>query len=130
MAIPPFEEVSPPIGFFDGRGLRGRNWRFQLGEMSVSFDAGVDLEVKGDQEPIGLILIKYFDPLGVFFLIEGGDGFFDQLTGGFEDLTVKGDRSVAVDFSEASGAEEIREVWRRGPQKMEVWGVTIQRGLG
>ena len=42
---------------------------------------------------------------------------------------MRGDRSVAVDFSQAPGAEEIREIGRRGPQKMEVLGVTIQRCL-
>jgi hypothetical protein len=72
---------------------------FDVGALGVSFDSGVDMGVEGDEESIGLILIKDFDPLRIVFVIEEIDIFFDQFDGSFIDSAVKGDGSVAVDFS-------------------------------
>ena len=103
--------------------------RFDIGALSVSFDPGVDMGIEGDEESIGLILIKDFDPLGIVLMIEEIDIVFDQFHGGFIDSSVKGDRSVPVDFSSGPGAEEIREISGSGPQKMKVLGVAIPRGF-
>jgi hypothetical protein len=81
--------------------------------------------IEGDEESIGLILIKDFDPLGVLFMIEEIDIFFDQFHGSLIDSAVKGDGSVTVDFSSGTGAEEVREISGSGPQKMKVLGVAI-----
>ncbi len=83
--------------------------------------------IEGDEESIGLILIEDFDPLGIVFVIEEIDIFFDQFHGGFIDSAVKGDGSVAVDFSSGAGAEEIGEFFGGGPQEVKVLGVTIPR---
>ena len=83
--------------------------------------------IEGDEEPIGLILIKDFDPLGIVFVIEEIDIFFDQFDGGFIDSSMQRDGSVAVDFSSGSGAEEVREVFGSGPQEVKVLGIAIPR---
>ena len=101
--------------------------RFDVGALCVSFDPGIDMGIEGDEEPIGLILIKDFDPLGIVLVIEEIDVFFDQFHGGFIDSSVKGDRSVAVDFSSGPGAEEIGEIFGGGPQEVKVLGVPIPR---
>ena len=51
--------------------------RFDVGALCVSFNPGVDMGIEGDEESMGLILIKDFDPLGIIFLIEKIDVFFD-----------------------------------------------------
>ena len=83
--------------------------------------------IEGDKESVRLILIKDFDPLGVVFVIEEIDIFFDQFYGGLIDSSVKSNGSVAVHFSSGSGAEEVREVFGGGPQEVEVPSVTIPR---
>jgi len=98
-----------------------------VGALGVSFDSGVDMGVEGDEESIGLILIKDFDPLRIVFVIEEIDIFFDQFDGSFIDSAVKGDGSVAVDFSSGPGAEEIREIFGGGSEEMKVLGVAIPR---
>jgi len=95
--------------------------------MSVSFDPGIDMGIEGDKEPIGLILIKDFDPLGIVFVIEEIDIFFDQFHGGLINSSVERDSSVTVDFSSCSGAEEVREISGSGSQEVKVVGVTIPR---
>jgi hypothetical protein len=81
--------------------------------------------IERNEESIGLILMKDFDPLGIVLVIEEIDIFFDQLYGGFIDSAVKRDRSVSVDFSSGPGAKEIGEVFRGGPQEVKVLGVAI-----
>ncbi len=102
---------------------------FDVGALCISFDPGIDMGIERDEEPIGLILIKDFDPLGIVFVIEEIDIFFDQFHGGFIDSSVKGDGSVPVDFSSGSGAEEVREIFGGGPQEVKVLGVAIPRGF-
>ncbi len=101
--------------------------RFDVGALSISFDSGVDMGIEGDEESIGLILVKDFDPLGIVFVIEEIDIFFDQFHGGLIDSSVQGDGSVTVDFSSCPGAEEVREVFGSGSQEVKVPGVTIPR---
>ena len=101
--------------------------RFDIGALSVSFDPGVDMGIERDEESVGLILVKDFDPLGIVLVIEEIDIFFDQFHGGFIDSSVKGDRSVPVDFSSGSGTEEIGEIFGSGSQEVKVVGVTIPR---
>ena len=62
--------------------------RFNVGEVSVSFDPGVDMGIEGDEESMRLILIKDFDSLGIVFVIEEIDVVFDQFHGGFIDSAV------------------------------------------
>jgi len=100
-----------------------------VGAVRVSFDPGIDMRIEGDKEPIGLILINDFDPLGISLVIEEIDVFFDQFDGGFIDSAVKGNGSVAVDFTSGPGTEEVGEVFWGGPQQMKVVGVTIPRGF-
>ena len=100
---------------------------FDIGEMSVSFDPGIDMGIEGDKEPIGLILIKDFDPLGVVFVIEEIDIVFDQFHGSLIDSAVQRDGSVPVDFTSGTGAEEVREISGSGSQEVKVVGVTIPR---
>jgi hypothetical protein len=100
---------------------------FKVGALRVSFNAGVDMGIEGDEESIGLILIKDFDSLGILFMIEEIDIFFDQFHGSLIDSAVKGDGSVAVDFSSGTGAEEVREIFGGGSQEVKVAGVTIPR---
>ena len=70
-------------------------------------------------------MVKDFDPLGIVVMIKEVYIFFDQFDGGFVDSAVKGDGSVAVDFSSGTDAEEVRKIsWGR-PQKVKVAGVTI-----
>ena len=69
--------------------------------------------------------MKDFDPLGIVLVIEEIDIVFDQFHGGFIDSSMKGDRSVPVDFSSGSGAEEVREIFGGGPQEVKVLGVAI-----
>ena len=102
---------------------------FKVGALRVSFNAGVDMGIEGDEESIGLILVKDFDSLGILFMIEKIDIFFDQFDGGFIDSAVKGDGSVAVDFTSGPGTEEVGEVFGGGPQEMKVVGVAIPRGF-
>ncbi len=83
--------------------------------------------IEGDEESIGLILIDDFDPLRIGLVIEEIDIFFDQFHGGLIDSAVKGDGSVAVDFSSGPGAEEIREIFWGGSEEMKVLGVAIPR---
>jgi hypothetical protein len=83
--------------------------------------------IERDEESIGLILIKDFDPLGIVFVIEEIDIVFDQFHGGFIDSAVKRDGSVAVHFSSGSGAKEVGEISGSGPQEVKVPGVTIPR---
>lgn len=78
---------------------------------------------------MGLILIEDFDPLGIVFTIEEIDILFDQFHGGLIDSSVQRDRSVPVDFSSGSSAEEVREVFGSGPQEMEVLDIPIPRRL-
>ena len=101
--------------------------RFDVGALRVSFDPGIDMGIERDEEPIGLILMKDFDPLGIVLVIEEIDIFFDQFHGGFIDSAVKRDGSVAIDFSSGTGAEEVGEVFGRGSQKVKVLGVPIPR---
>jgi hypothetical protein len=100
---------------------------FKVGALRVSFNAGVDMGIEGDEESIGLILIKDFDSLGILFMIEEIDIFFDQFHGSLIDSAVKGDGSVAVDFSSGPGTEEVGEISGSGPQEVEVPSVTIPR---
>ncbi len=100
---------------------------FDVGALRVSFDPGVDMGVEGDEEPIGLILMKDFDPLGIVLVIEEIDIFFDQFHGGFIDSAVQRDGSVSVDFSSASGTKEIREISGSRPQEVKVLGVAVPR---
>jgi len=102
---------------------------FDVGTFRVSFDPGIDMGIEGDEESIGLILVKDFDPLGIVLVIEEIDIFFDQFDGGFIDSAVKGDGSVSVDFTSGPDAKEIGEVFRDGPQKVKVLGVAVPRGL-
>ena len=102
---------------------------FEVGALRVSFNAGVDMGIEGDEESIGLILVEDFDPLGIGFVIEESGIFFDQFDGGFIDSAVKGDGSVAVDFTSGTGTEEVGEVFGGGPQEMKVVGVAIPRGF-
>jgi hypothetical protein len=73
--------------------------RFDVGALRVSFDSGIDVGIEGDEEPIGLILVKDFDPRGIVFVIKEIDIFFDQFYGGLIDSTMEGDGSVAVNFT-------------------------------
>jgi hypothetical protein len=102
---------------------------FDVGALCISFDPGIDMGIERDEEPIGLILMKDFDPLGIVLVIEEIDIFFDQFHGGFIDSSVKSDGSVAVDFSSGSSAEEVGEVFGGGPQEMKVVGVAIPWGF-
>jgi hypothetical protein len=70
-------------------------------------------------------LIEDFDTLGISFVIEEMDIFFDQIDGGFIDSAMEGNGSVAVDFSPGPGAQEVREVFGGRPQEVEVPGVAI-----
>jgi hypothetical protein len=81
--------------------------------------------IEGDEESIGLILVKDFDPQGVVFVIKEIDIFFDQFHGGFINSAMECDGSVAIDFTSGPGAEEIREIFGGGPQEVKVPGVTI-----
>ena len=103
--------------------------RFDVGALRVTFDPGVDMGIEGDEESMGLILINDFDPLGIVFVIEEIDVFFDQFDGGFIDSAVKGNGSVAIDFTSGPGTEEVREVFGGGPQEVKVVGVAIPRGF-
>jgi hypothetical protein len=98
-----------------------------VGAVRVSFDPGIDMGVERNEESMGLILIKDFDPLGIVFVIEEIDIFFDQFDGGFIDSAVKGDGSVAVDFSSGTGAKEIGEISGSRPQEVKVLSVAIPR---
>ena len=102
---------------------------FDVGALCISFDPGIDMGIERDEEPIGLILMKDFDPLGIVLVIEEIDIFFDQFHGGLIDSAVKGDGSVAVDFSPGPGTEEVGEVFGGGSQEMKVVGVAIPRGF-
>ena len=117
------------IRFCNGSWWCRSQWRFDLGALSVSFDPGVDMGIEGDEESIGLILIKDFDPLGIVLVIEEIDIFFDQFHGGFIDSSVKRDGSVAVHFTSGPGTEEVGEVFWGGPQEMKVVGVATPRGF-
>ena len=90
--------------------------RFDLGTLFVSFDPRVDVGVKGNEEPIGLILVKDFDPLGIVIVVEEIDILFDQFHGGLIDSAMQGDRSVTVHFTSGTGAEEIGEILGRGSE--------------
>jgi hypothetical protein len=81
--------------------------------------------IERDEEPIGLILVKNFDPLGIVFVIEEIDIFFDQFYGSLIDSSVQGDGSVAVHFTSGTDAEEVREIFGSGPQEVEVLGIAI-----
>ena len=70
-----------------------------MGAFRVSFDSGIDMGIEGNEESMGLILVKDFDPQGVVFMIKEIDIFFDQFDGGFIDSAVKGDGSVPVNFT-------------------------------
>ena len=98
-----------------------------VGAVRVSFDPGVDMGVERNEESMRLILIKNFDPLGIVFVIEEIDIFFDQFDGSFIDSAVKGDGSVAVDFSSGTGAKEIGEISGSRPQEVKVLSVAIPR---
>ena len=100
--------------------------RFDVGALGVSFNPGVDMGIKRDEESIGLILMKDFDPLRIVFMIEEVDIFSDQFDGGLIDSSVQGDGSVSIDFTSGSGAKEVREVFGGGPQEVKVLGVAIQ----
>ena len=99
--------------------------RFDIGALRVTFDPGIDMGIEGDEEPIGLILVKDFDPLGIVLVIEEIDIFFDQFNGGFINSAMKRDGSVAVNFSPGPGAEEVEEILGRGPQEVKVLGIPI-----
>jgi len=71
--------------------------------------------IQGDEESIGLILVKDFDSLRVVFMIEEMDTFFDQLDRSFIDSTIEGDGSVAVHFSSGAGAEEVGKIFGSRP---------------
>ena len=98
---------------------------FDIGALLVSFDPGIDVRIEGDEESIGLILVKDFDPLGIVFVIEEIDIFFDQFYGGLIDSAVQGDGSVPVHFSSGTDAEEVREIFGSGPQEVKVLGIAI-----
>ena len=100
-----------------------------VGAVRVSFDPGIDMRIEGDKKSIGLILVDDFDSLGIGLVIEEIDIFFDQFDGGFIDSAVKGDGSVAVDFTSGAGTEEVGEVFGGGPQEMKVVGVAIPWGF-
>ena len=85
--------------------------------------------IEGNEEPIGLIFVKEFDPQGIVFVIEEIDILFDQFDGGLIDSAVKGDGAVPVDFTSGPEAKEIGEVFRGGPQEMKVVGIAVPRGL-
>jgi len=70
-----------------------------MGAFRVSSDSGIDMGIEGDEESMGLILVKDFDPQGVVFMIKEIDIFFDQFYGGFIDSAVQGDGSVTVNFT-------------------------------
>lgn len=123
----PFEEFSTLVRLYRGRGEFRSSLGFDVGALGVSFDPGVDMGVEGDEESIGLILTKDFDPLRIVFVIEEIDIFFDQFDRGFIDSSVKGDGSVAVDFSSGTGAEEIGEVFGGGSEEVKVLGVAMPR---
>jgi len=72
--------------------------------------------IEGDQEPVGLILVKDFDPLEIVFVIEEIDIFFDQFYGSLIDSAVQGDGSVTVNFTSGTDTEEVREILGSGPQ--------------
>ncbi len=59
--------------------------------------------------------MKDFDPLGIGLVIEEIDIFFDQFNGGLIDSAVKGNGSVAVDFSSGHGC---------GRNRRDFWGLT------
>ena len=96
-----------------------------VGTFRVSFNSSIDMGIEGNQEPIGLILMKDFDSLGIGLVIEEVYISFDQFDGGFIDSAVKRDGSVAVDFPSGSGAEEVGELFGGGPQEVKVLGVPI-----
>ena len=81
--------------------------------------------IKGDQEPVGLILVKDFDPLGIVVMIKEVYIFFDQFDGGFVDSAVQGDGSVTVNFTSGTDTEEVREILGSAPQEVKVPGVTV-----
>jgi hypothetical protein len=85
--------------------------------------------IEGDEETVGLILMKDFDPLRIVFVIEEMDVFFDQFDGGFIDSAVKGNGAVAIDFTSGSGTEEVGEVSGSGPHEVDVLGKPIQGGF-
>ena len=121
----PFEEFSPLVGFCSGRKGCRSELRFDVSALSVSFDSGIDMGIEGDEEPIGLILVKDLDSLGIVLVIKEMDILFDQFHGGFIDSSVKGDGSVPIYFTSCPGAKEVREVFGSGPQKVKVSGIAV-----
>jgi len=103
--------------------------RFDVGTFGISFDPGIDMGIEGDEEPIGLILIKDFDPLGIVLVIKEVDIFFDQFHRGFINSSVQGDGSVSVNFTSCPGAEKVREIFGSGPQEVKVPSVAVPRGF-
>ena len=83
--------------------------------------------IEGDEEAIGLILVKEFDSLGILFVIEEIVILFDQFDGGLIDFAVQGDGSVSIHFSSGTDAEEIRKISGDWPEEVEVPSVTIPR---
>ena len=81
--------------------------------------------IEGDQEPVGLILVKDFDPLRVVFMIEEVHILFDQFDGAFVNPAVQGDSSITINFTPDPGAEEIGEILGRGSEKVKMPGVAI-----
>ena len=92
------------IGFCNGRRGCRSQLRFNVGALCISFDPGIDMGIERDEESIGLILIRNFDPLGIVFVIEEIDIFFDQFYRGLIDSSVQGDSSIAVHFSSGPGS--------------------------
>ena len=100
-----------------------------MGTLGASFDSGVDIGIEGDEEPIRLILIKDFDPLGIVWVIKEMDIFSDEFHRGFINFSVQRDGSVSVHFPSGPGAEKVGEILGSGPQEVKVLGVTIPRGF-
>ena len=99
--------------------------RFDLHALFVSFDPRVDVGIEGNQESIGLILVKDLDPRGVIFMVKEMDIFFDQFHGGFIDSPMEGDRSVTVDLTLGPDAKEVREVFRSRSQEVKVLSIPV-----
>ena len=98
---------------------------FEVGALCVPLDPSIDMGIEGDEESVGLILIKDFDALGIGFVIEEMDIFFDQIDGGFIDSAMKRNGSVTVDFTPGPGAKEIGEIFGGRSEEVKMPGVTI-----
>lgn len=95
----------------------------------VAADPGVDMEIDGDEEAVGLAFVEDLDLFELVIVIEQHDVFSDQGNGSLIESAVEGNGAIFGDPPSGRDPEVIPEIARSSAKTLGVGGETREGSL-